>query len=237
MPTNLLLLPLLGGYWFLHTLYYTRFRSQRLDGYRLLMESAFAGLLLTLAARVVVLFAQRWPLIQSEWSDLAPGIPFLGTTAARLLLGIAAPYVLNVFLDKTGIMSRLDAQTRAIERYGNHLLRLFHSASLQEKTVSVALDNGKVYIGLVAAAPNLEPHDTFLAITPFYSGYRDRATLRLVLTVDYLNVYDQHGLYAEDFRVVVPVASIRMASFFDQAAYPAFIVEAGEPQPESPTRQ
>jgi hypothetical protein len=87
---------------------------------------------------------------------------------------------------------------------------------------------------LVAAAPNLEPHDTFLAITPFYSGYRDRQTLRLVLTVDYLNVYDQHGLYAEDFRVVVPVASIRMASFFDQAAYPAFIVEAGEPQPEAP---
>jgi hypothetical protein len=78
MPTNLLLLPLLGGYWFLHTLYYTRFRSQRLDGYRLLMESAFAGLLLTLVARVVVLFAQRWPLIQSPWSDLAPGIPFLG---------------------------------------------------------------------------------------------------------------------------------------------------------------
>ena len=110
MPTNLLLLPLLGGYWFLHTLYYTRFRSQRLDGYRLLMESAFAGLLLTLVARVVVLFAQRWPLIQSAWSDLAPGVPFLGTTAASLLLGIAAPYVLNVFLDKTGIMSRLDAQ-------------------------------------------------------------------------------------------------------------------------------
>jgi hypothetical protein len=58
---------------------------------------------------------------------------------------------------------------------------------------------------------------------------RDRGTLRLVLTVDNLSVYDQHGLYAEDFRVVVPVASIRMASFFDQAAYPAFIVEACEP--------
>jgi hypothetical protein len=153
MPTNLLLLPLLGGYWFLHTLYYTRFRSQRLDGYRLLMESAFAGLLLTLVARVVVLFAHRWPLLQSVWSDIAPSLPFLGTAAASLLLGIVAPYVLNVFLDKTGVMSRLDAPTRAIERYGNHLLRLFHAASLQEKTVSVALDNGKVYIGLVAAAP------------------------------------------------------------------------------------
>jgi hypothetical protein len=69
---------------------------------------------------------------------------------------------------------------------------------------------------------------------PFYSVYRDRATLRLVLTVHYLNVYDQHGLDAEDFLVVVPVASIRMASFFDQAAYRAFIVEYLEPQPEPP---
>jgi hypothetical protein len=109
MPSNLLLLPLLGGYWFLHTLYYTRFRSQRLDGYRLLMESAFAGLLLTLVARVVVVFAQRSQLFQSAWSDIAPGLPFLGTASASLLLGIAAPYVLNVFLDRTGIMSRLDA--------------------------------------------------------------------------------------------------------------------------------
>ena len=78
------------------------------------MESAFAGLLLTLVARVVVVFAQRSQLFQSAWSDIAPGLPFLGTASASLLLGIAAPYVLNVFLDKTGIMSRLDAQTAVI---------------------------------------------------------------------------------------------------------------------------
>jgi hypothetical protein len=142
--------------------------------------------------------------------------------------------VLNVVLDKTGIKSRLDAQTKAAERYGSHLLACFMPLPCRKKPFPSRW-NGKVYIGLVAAAPNLEPHDIFLAITPFYSGYRDRQTLRLVLTVDYLNVYDQHGFYAEDSRVVVPVASIRMASIIDQAAYPAFIVEAGEPQPEPPT--
>jgi hypothetical protein len=57
-----------------------------------------------------------------------------------------------------------------------------------------------------------------------------------VLTVDYLNVYDQHGLLRGGFssrgagRQYVPVASIWMASFFDQAAYPTFIVESVEPQ-------
>jgi len=136
MPTNLLLLPLLGGYWFLHTLYYTRFRSQRLDGHRLLMESAFAGLLLTLVARVVVVFAQRSQVVQSAWSDIAPGLPFLGTASASLLLGIAAPY------------------SQCLPRQN-----WYHVAP-------GCLDR----------------------------GYRDRATLRLVLTVGYLSVYDQHGL-------------------------------------------
>ena len=47
MPTNLLLLPLLGGYWFIQNFHCTRFRARRLDGYRLLVESAFYGLLFT----------------------------------------------------------------------------------------------------------------------------------------------------------------------------------------------
>jgi hypothetical protein len=98
--------------------------------------------------------------------------------------------------------------------------------------VSISLDNGKFYVGLVAAAPNLEPHDTFLSITPFYSGYRDKETHRLMFTVDYLKVYDKHALDPEDCRVVVPMSSIRMASLFDQAAYPAFIVES-DPESES----
>src|SRR3954453_8329114 len=48
LPTNLLLLPLLGGFWFVHFCYLFKFRAQRLDGYRLLLESAFLGLLLIL---------------------------------------------------------------------------------------------------------------------------------------------------------------------------------------------
>ena len=181
------------------------------------------------------MLANLWPGAISIWYNFAPSIPFLGTATVSLFVGFVAPYALNTILDKTGWMSRLDARMNAIERYGNHLLRLLHEASVHEKTISIALDNGKVYIGLVAAAPNLEPHDTFLAITPFYSGYRDRNTLRLVLTVDYLSAYEKEGFNAEDFRVVMPIASVRMASFFDQTAYPAFIVESDQPQAESST--
>lgn len=98
--------------------------------------------------------------------------------------------------------------------------------------VAITLDSRKVYIGTVAAAPNLETHDTFLSITPFFSGYRDKNHLGLVLTVDYLSVYERQHLDPEDFNVTVPVASVRMASFFDQTIYPAFNVESSS-DPES----
>lgn len=52
MPSNLLLLPFLAGYLFLHSFHFTKFRAQRLDGYRLLMESAAVGLVLALTGWV-----------------------------------------------------------------------------------------------------------------------------------------------------------------------------------------
>lgn len=227
MPTNLLLLPLIGGYWFLHVFHYTSFKSQRLDGYRLLVESALAGVVLAAVSRAVVTLANLSDHVRFAWFDLAPSnIPFLGTATGSLLLGLVAPYLLNPILSWTHIMTIVDAKTKAIERHGNDLLRLLHRASLEEKPVSVALDNGKVYVGLIAAAPNLSPHDTYLSITPFYSGYRDKQTLQVVFTVDYLEVYEARHLDPQDFRVVVPMASIRMASLFDQAAYPSFRVES-----------
>ena len=227
MPTNLLLLPLLGGYWFLHTFHYTRFKSQRLDGYRLLVKSAFAGVVLVIISRLLVMIVNFSPPLRSGWNAVAPSdIPFLGTASASLLLGFIAPYSLNFLLSKTRSMTVIDAKTAAIERHGNDLLRLLHSASLGEKTVSVSLDNGKVYIGLIAAVPNLSPHDTYLGITPFYSGYREKDTHELVFTVDYLSVYEKEHLHPEDFRVVIPVASICMASLFDHSAYSAFRVES-----------
>jgi hypothetical protein len=53
--------------------------------------------------------------------------------------------------------------------------------------------------------------------------------------VDYLAVYEKKNLEARDFRVVLPMANIRIASFFDQSIYPSFIVESDQPQPDQPT--
>jgi hypothetical protein len=57
--------------------------------------------------------------------------------------------------------------------------------------------------------------------------------MELVLTVPYVNVYEQHQLDPSSFKVIVPVGSIRMASLFDHSVYPAFHVEASRPAEHS----
>ncbi len=225
MPTNVLLLPLLAGYWFLHTFQYTKFRSQRLDGYRLLVESAAAGVVFAAVAWVGVKILALNPCVIGTWRSVAPNVPFLGTAVLAALLGSITPYVLNWSLNKTRLQTAEQAQYKAISRHGNHLLRLLHSATWLEKAVMVTLDTNKVYIGMVDSAPNMEPTDTFVGMIPFFSGYRHSETRTLSLTVDYLSVYEREGLEPEDFRVVFPISSIRSASFFDQSIYPAFSVE------------
>jgi hypothetical protein len=62
MPYNLLLLPLIGGFLFVHLTHFFRFGAQRLDGYRLLFQSAIAGIGLSAAARLIDLLIDLTPL-------------------------------------------------------------------------------------------------------------------------------------------------------------------------------
>jgi hypothetical protein len=62
MPYNLLLLPLIGGFLFVHLTHFFRFGAQRLDGYRLLFQSAIAGICLSAAARLIDLLIDLTPL-------------------------------------------------------------------------------------------------------------------------------------------------------------------------------
>jgi hypothetical protein len=92
VPWNFFLLPLLGGYCCFLLCHRLRFYGQRLEGYRLLFETALAGVGLALAARLSILFLLR-PLPGGaelrNWGALVYGVaPFSGTAAAALLLGV-----------------------------------------------------------------------------------------------------------------------------------------------------
>ncbi len=215
MPTNLLLLPLLGGFWFVHFCYFFRFRAQRLDGYRLLLESAFFGLLLIIPARLITYY---WPFyfekgrsVRMEWGHLWPGSPLSGTATVALLLGLVAPFAINwiyamcIQLKKeeepwrfysdtqdpdTAIEeflrpAREKALERAIESSGIYLHQLLHRAVVEEVPVLVTLQNRKIYVGYVTELPNLKLDNPYVWLLPGLSGHRDDKSLKVELDLTY----------------------------------------------------
>jgi hypothetical protein len=219
VPTNLLILPLLAGFWFIHFCHYFRFRAQRLDGYRLLIESSLAGAILFLFGRAitycVVSFTPLGPSISKWWNGFAP-LSFSGAATLAFFIGLASPFAVN------RLWGEDESKKRAVERHGNDLLRLFDNALRESQLVSITLDNRKVYVGYIVTAPNLRTEDAYIALLPMISGYRDAGTLEIKFISLYDELYANEEMDANRFRVAVPVASIKMASLFDPEIYAKF---------------
>lgn len=211
MPPNLLLLPLLGGYCFLHFCYYYKFRAQRLDGYRLLLEAALAGCVLAALSRLMILglkFIVLGPALQSAWVQFSP-FPFSGTAVVALLAGIVFAKLTNL------IWNEEKAKSKVLERHGNALFQLLHAAASKRRPIAVTLDTRKWYMGFVRDSPNLDPQEQYFALIPILSGYRSQDTLAVTETVFYDIAYDD-GLNKNDFAVILPLASIKTAGYFDK---------------------
>ena len=207
----------------MHWFRYTGFVSRRLEGYRLLTYAALAGAALAPLGRIAAALGSHIPWVGSVWHILGPpNIPYLGTAFASFAIGASAPFLLNLAIERTGFRTIPQIRLAAINRFGNQLLVLLHTAQTEEKLVALTLDNRKVYIGVVSAAPNLEPHDGFISIVPFLSGYRETAGLKLVLSVDYVSLYASKQAQPSDLRVVIPISSVRMASLFDPDIHEKF---------------
>ena len=220
MPYNLLLLPLLGGFLFLHRTSAFRFRAQRLDGNRLLLESAIYGALLLFAARLVVLLVGKTAFgtwCGSVWWNYAP-FPHSDSTAVAVLLAVCLPVAIN------RIMPAKRAKSWAIRKSGDGLTVLLNDANEKRRLVSLTLGNLKWYVGYVVELPNLKPQDPYLRLLPLISGYRDRDTLETHPTVHYGQVLEQ--LPGVDISIVLPVADIKSATQFDLDLYDDFFASS-----------
>lgn len=249
MPSNLLIFPLLAGYCFLHLLAFTKYRAQRLDGHRLVLESALVAILLTGAARLAAMALAQSAWVTGIWAAIAPPFDFFGTALLSIIIGVVSPVLLNALgeamdkhdrvralLAKVWVFSNRRALSTAMRRHGSELHRILYTALDEERQVSITMDSKKVYIGYVYGAPKLEPHDSFVAILPLLSGYRSPETMDLKLTQNYLAVYAKDPtLRKADFVVVLPLAQIRSASFFEQSAYTRFEIEKSPPAIQSST--
>jgi hypothetical protein len=224
VPYNLLLLPLLGGFLFLHLTHYFRFGAQRLDGYRLLFQSAIAGIILSAIARILTLLIDltlAGPFLGIFWMRFSP-FDYSGISALALLLGPGAALIFNQFLDKE------KSQDLEIDRHGNYLLKLLNRARKERRLVSITLDTRKWYVGWVIQGPNLDPQELYLQLLPFISGYRDKDSLEAQRSISYEQVLEQAGGDAEQFLITLPLKDVKIASLFDEDVYNSFFAEPEE---------
>lgn len=222
MPYNLLLLPLLGGFLFIHIAHYFRFGAQRLDGYRLLLQSAIAGTCLAGIARIIVelIDIAAWGRSGLKiWHVFFP-FDYSFESSLSLVLGPVIAGLVNLFIGTE------EAMTREIKKHGNALIRLLHRAAEESLLISVTLDNRKWYVGWVTESPNLDPQELYFRLLPFTSGYRDKDTLETLRTVSYQNVLEDESLDPDRFFITLPLKDIKTANLFDPDVYNQYFAES-----------
>jgi hypothetical protein len=227
---NLLLFPLIGGYFFLSQLNCTKYTLKRQSGYELAFSSMAAGVFLLGFGEIIYLCLLN---LQQEYTFIADSInwwrinvrfQYSGVAIISFLLGFVLPQPLNwIFFDESKYLSR------AIREEGENFEQILEKSIKRTKMVSITLKNNKVYIGI--ATSNYLPggNRRYLKIIPFYSGYRDQDNLNLIITTNYAKVYDkiEEGKLEDldiddDFEFIISVSEIVSINIFDVAAFDHF---------------
>ena len=224
MGLGLLLIPSLGGYWFLRRANFTRFEIFRLSGYHLLFQSALAGIILASFAHLIALRIDAIvPQIRSFWYAYIP-VYYVDTAILSILLAVVIPPVINRF------HSEEKAVKRAAEKYGDHIELMIARAFERGKLIELSLKNRKSYIGIVLRSVITERGRSDVTLLPIASGYRSEDTLDLYITTNYAKIIDEmigenkEGIpdILRDFYVVFPRSEVSSARIFDPEVYRRF---------------
>ena len=210
-------MPLVGGYLFLSTWNFTKYKAYRATGYRLFFQSAFVGFLLLIVAKLIVkilLFCSSMYLIMiSEWI-----IPtgFNLESMAALIIGVMFPYLLNPFFSK-----RKFARVAAKDR-GDSLHLMIYQAIENDQPIELTMQNGKVYIGLVSITGGFV--NECAIVTPYFSGYREEKTNVLVITNNYQDVLAEMmksgiKIKRSDLNVTLNMSDVATAKVFHPEVY------------------
>lgn len=190
-PYNLLILPLTGGYFFIANFVLLKYKYQRLDTPRLLLNSILAGIFITFFAFTIrTIIEKEYPGLYIECCKLLHFIPIERTSTNRylgtLLFSLAGIIVFTLIIN--GIVRLFWGYekiiSRAVDRHGDELEQLFRDSVLKAQLVQLTLKNEKVYLGVIDKIP--EPKKTnYVSLIPIYSGYRNKDTKEMVITTSY----------------------------------------------------
>ena len=224
MGLGLLLIPALGGYWFLTRCYLTRYSALRDTGYHLFFRATTTGGVLLIVAYVLVaLLNWQLPCVGKLWKSFVPFDHF-GTFVGSALLGYVLPIVVNLFYGK-------EQAARRTATDSGDLIELLIAESLERQhLVEISLRSGKSYIGFAIENGITRRGEPDVALIPMASGYRDKDTHKLNVTTNYAPVIQEclagdqaiTELFDQDFRVVFPMSDIASARLFHPDVYKRF---------------
>ena len=224
MPWNLLLLPLVAGYYIFTKSYFFKFKQQRLDQQRLVFESiilAVAASLITYSVRLVYESVASPEFQNIVYNAIPIKSPYTGTSLSILLLSITFTEISNLFLDEK---KRI---IKAIKAIGNEFELQLESSFTDNKLLLFTLNNGKIYIAWVKELP-IPSVSKYVRIIPIISGYRDDQK-NVVFTTHYLSVYGEYikegkvkSIAELNTDVILNSDDIITVSFFDSEMYKVF---------------
>lgn len=223
MPWNLLILPLVGGYYILTRCYVFKFHQQRLEKQRLIFETVLIGIALmafTYSIRVV---------LDSTSSNLLNQIhrfsPFTQqyalTSLASLGFAVLSTELFNLISDDVSWIKK------SIKDVGNELENILKYSFEQESLLLITLNNDKVYIAWIKELP-IPSKSPYVRVLPAISGFRTEEK-RVRFTTHYLSVYSSYikegtVKYIDELNtdLVLDISDIISVSNFDPKMYKQF---------------
>ena len=223
MPTELaLLIPLLGGFYFV-------FRCQLLYLFSLQLGQAVALLLSALCGFGFAMLARGFAAILhlcsgGQWLEThnAAAWPFQFSGTAMLAFWMA---VLAAELSMRALRFER-VSSWYIRHFADDLLKLLHASLLNVEPVCLTLDDGKIYIGFLQALPSLDPSRAFCSSLAYAEWIPQLPEHTMRITTDYVGALDA-SKEREKLVKLIPISTVRTANLFDIAIYRKFFGAAG----------
>lgn len=193
MPYNLLLLPVIVGYFILIYSHYFKYNTQRLAQNRIIFESVSVALIILTSGFIVRAFIEAmfpeftpWLIEKLKFIPIKK-VDYFWTIVFSCLITIIFTLLTNAYLFWK--FEKFQMIGWAVDKNGDEIERLFKQSVDEALFIQITLKNDKVYIGYSEIIP-IPQKTNYLTLTPILSGYRDDKK-QLHITTDYFKVVEE----------------------------------------------
>lgn len=240
MPYNLLLLPVIVGYFILIYSHYFKYNTQRLAQNRIIFESVSVALIILTSGFIIRAFLEAmfpeftpWLIEKLKFIPIKK-VDYFWTIVFSCLISIVSVLITNIYL--LWKFEKFQLIGWAVDKNGDELEKLFKQSVDEALFIQITLKNDKVYIGYSEIIP-IPQKTNYLTLTPILSGYRDEKK-QLHITTDYFKVVDEflekldknEETLTLNTDVIIKQDEILTASIYEQKIFDMFNKPQVEPE-------